>query len=250
MTDFIQPDRQYTLQEVAQHCGLAPYIVRYWEIHFPQLAGGNSSKNLYSSNDVALIWRIKKLLYVDHLTIDQAKEKLVSELSFPVQYPGQATAVEAQPSAVENEPASEALQAESTPEAAEPVSQVAVEVESDVQVSESIPEEEPVPATEESVEQAEALPQQTQDSVDREEIDRLTAQIDALQQQVAVLTDAREAIMRENEELKARLVQVGNEQSTADAGNAALKMENEQLKKTIEEVISQLKEMSTTLLTR
>lgn len=87
MPDFTQQDQQYTLQEVASHCGLAPYIIRYWEIHFPELGGTDGKKNSYSNNDVALIWRIKKLLYCDHLDIEQAKKQLSQERSFPVQYP-------------------------------------------------------------------------------------------------------------------------------------------------------------------
>ena len=87
MPDFTQQDQQYTLQEVASHCGLAPYIIRYWEIHFPELGGTDGKKNSYSNNDVALIWRIKKLLYCDHLDIEQAKKRLSQERSFPVQYP-------------------------------------------------------------------------------------------------------------------------------------------------------------------
>ena len=93
MSDTTQQDRLYSLQEASAQCGLAPYIVRYWEIHFPELGNGaGKGKSQYSASDVALLWRIKKLLYVDRLTIEQAKQQLSRERAFPVQYPGGAAA--------------------------------------------------------------------------------------------------------------------------------------------------------------
>ncbi len=91
MSDVTQQDRLFTLQEVSAQCGLIPYIVRYWQGHFPELGTG-PSKTQYSVNDVALLRRIKKLLYGEHLTIEQAKERLSRERAFPVQYPGGAAA--------------------------------------------------------------------------------------------------------------------------------------------------------------
>ena len=85
MTDVTQQDRFYTLQEVSAQCGLIPYIVRYWQGHFPELGSG-AGKTQYTVNDVALLRRIKKLLYGEHLTIEQAKERLSRERAFPVQY--------------------------------------------------------------------------------------------------------------------------------------------------------------------
>ena len=89
MSDTTQQDRLYSLQEASAQCGLAPYIVRYWEIHFPELgSGAGKGKSQYTASDIALLWRIKKLLYVDRLTIEQAKQQLSRERAFPVQYPG------------------------------------------------------------------------------------------------------------------------------------------------------------------
>ena len=101
MTDVTQQDRFYTLQEVSAQCGLIPYIVRYWQGHFPELGSG-AGKTQYTVNDVALLRRIKKLLYGEHLTIEQAKERLSRERAFPVQYPG---GVEVRPQARPAEPA-------------------------------------------------------------------------------------------------------------------------------------------------
>ena len=117
MTDVTHQDRFYTLQEVSAQCGLIPYIVRYWQGHFPKLGSG-AGKTQYTVNDVALLRRIKKLLYGEHLTIEQAKERLSRERAFPVQYPG---GVEVRPQARPAEP--------SQPQAVQPQPQAAQSVE-------------------------------------------------------------------------------------------------------------------------
>jgi len=82
-------NNQYTVEQVCTKCGLAPYILRYWEIHFPELRGaGGRQKAFYTSNDLALVWRIKRLLYAEMLTIEQAKKKLKNEKLFPLSEPG------------------------------------------------------------------------------------------------------------------------------------------------------------------
>lgn len=87
MSDNNQSGRFYSLQEVSAQCGLAPYILRYWELHFPELTADDSKpKHMYNASDIQLVNRIKKLLYVEHLTIEQAKGRLKKELAFPVDY--------------------------------------------------------------------------------------------------------------------------------------------------------------------
>jgi DNA-binding transcriptional MerR regulator len=79
----------YTAEQVCLKCGLAPYILRYWELHFEELRdAAGKRKTFYTSNDIALVWRIKRLLYVELLTVDQAKKKLRSEKLFPISEPG------------------------------------------------------------------------------------------------------------------------------------------------------------------
>ena len=76
---------------VCRQCGLAPYILRYWQLHFPELRGeAQGYKTTFSANDIALVWRIKKLLYIDRLSMDEAKKRLRAEQSFPVCDPGRA----------------------------------------------------------------------------------------------------------------------------------------------------------------
>ena len=91
MSDNNQSGRFYSLQEVSAQCGLAPYILRYWELHFPELTADDSKpKHMYNASDISLINRIKTLLYVEHLTIEQAKGRLKQEMAFPVDYSGKA----------------------------------------------------------------------------------------------------------------------------------------------------------------
>lgn len=104
MSDNIQSGRFYSLQEVSAQCGLAPYILRYWELHFPELTADNSKpKHMYNVSDISLINRIKKLLYVEHLTIEQAKSRLKQEMSFPVDYSAQPQESENEQIATKNE---------------------------------------------------------------------------------------------------------------------------------------------------
>ncbi|MCF0253976.1 MAG: MerR family transcriptional regulator [Duodenibacillus sp.] len=71
------PDRTYTRKEVCSQCGLEDFILRYWEMKFPGLRPPAGAKNrVYTADDVALIWRIKKMLHVDRLTIPEAIRQL------------------------------------------------------------------------------------------------------------------------------------------------------------------------------
>ncbi|MBQ9239903.1 MAG: MerR family transcriptional regulator [Duodenibacillus sp.] len=94
MIDLNEQNRQFTAAQVCTKCGLAPYILRYWEIHFPELRGPDGKqKAFYTTNDLSLVWRIKKLLYVERLSIEQAKKKLHDEKLFPLSEPGFAPVV-------------------------------------------------------------------------------------------------------------------------------------------------------------
>ena len=245
MPDFTQPDQQFSLQEVAQHCGLAPYIIRYWEIHFPQLAGlSGGTKSSYTSNDVALIWRIKKLLYVDHLTIDQAKAQLAAEQAFPVQYPGFAAgqnSERAQPDLVEktqeqehaSEPAIEEVNASPAPENEPEPAQDCEEVPVPVQTQ---------PQTVEVVKEVERIPEET-----LLELKELRERVEMLTSEVESLTAQKSALAKENDELKDKLSNYENAQAGLDAAQSTLVEENAKLKTTVNDVLSQLKEVSLSL---
>jgi DNA-binding transcriptional MerR regulator len=74
--------RTLKLAEVCKQLDLPPYVLRYWETEFSALAAaakGGPSGRTYSLEDVALLRRIKQLLYEEGYTIAGAKKKLESE---------------------------------------------------------------------------------------------------------------------------------------------------------------------------
>lgn len=70
--------RTYKIGEVASLTGLKPFVLRFWETEFPQLRPVRTKKGqrLYADEHVALILRIKSLLYDEKLTIDGARRRL------------------------------------------------------------------------------------------------------------------------------------------------------------------------------
>lgn len=73
------PDKLYfKIGEVAELIGVEPYVLRYWESEFPEIAPTKSKSNqrLYKRRDVELITKIQELLYTHKFTIDGAKKKL------------------------------------------------------------------------------------------------------------------------------------------------------------------------------
>ena len=90
-------EKLYKIGEVCKLAELQPYVLRYWETEFPQLAPGKSGggQRLYTRREVDIILRIKELLYREGFTIAGAKKKLEQEMTEPVA-PG-ATAAEPAP---------------------------------------------------------------------------------------------------------------------------------------------------------
>src|ERR1700751_2014527 len=75
------PDKLYfKIGEVAGLLGVEPYVLRYWETEFTQLAPKKSGTGhrLYRRKDVELLLRIKHLLYEQRFTIEGARQSLVS----------------------------------------------------------------------------------------------------------------------------------------------------------------------------
>jgi DNA-binding transcriptional MerR regulator len=71
----------YRLAEICRKLDLQPYVLRYWATEFPLLetGSGSSAQRLYSEQDLALLKRIKRLLYEEGYTIAGAKKKLESD---------------------------------------------------------------------------------------------------------------------------------------------------------------------------
>jgi len=68
----------YSISEVAEMTDVKPYVLRFWEKEFPLLRpkknrGGNRT---YQKREIALVSRIKNLLYEQGYTIEGARQKL------------------------------------------------------------------------------------------------------------------------------------------------------------------------------
>jgi|SRR5215469_15193247 len=73
------PDKLYfKIGEVSEILGVEPYVLRYWETEFSQLAPKKSGTGhrLYRRRDVELLVRIKHLLYEKRFTIEGARQSL------------------------------------------------------------------------------------------------------------------------------------------------------------------------------
>ena len=68
----------FKIGEVCSLTDTQPYVLRFWESEFPQLAPNKSrtGQRIYRSRDVHLILEIKKLLYEEGYTIAGARKKL------------------------------------------------------------------------------------------------------------------------------------------------------------------------------
>lgn len=73
------PDRLFfRIRDVAKLVGVEPYVLRYWETEFPQVAPNKSAAGhrVYRRADVETILLIKKLLYVERYSIEGARKRL------------------------------------------------------------------------------------------------------------------------------------------------------------------------------
>ena len=68
----------YRIGEVSRLTNLKPFVLRYWETEFPMLEPVKSSSGhrLYRQEDVAMVLRIKRLLYDEGFTIAGARRHL------------------------------------------------------------------------------------------------------------------------------------------------------------------------------
>jgi DNA-binding transcriptional MerR regulator len=84
-----EEDKLYKIGEVCKLADLQPYVLRYWETEFPQLAPGKSGggQRLYTRAEVDIILRIKELLYKEGFTTAGAKKKLEQEMTAPASTP-------------------------------------------------------------------------------------------------------------------------------------------------------------------
>lgn len=71
----------YKIAEVCQYTDTQPYVIRFWESEFPQLAPtkSRSGQRVYRREDIDLILRIKRLLHEEEYTIAGARRRLEEE---------------------------------------------------------------------------------------------------------------------------------------------------------------------------
>jgi DNA-binding transcriptional MerR regulator len=71
----------FKFQELTPITGVKPYVIRFWETEFSEIAPIDSEggQKIYSRSDVEVILRIKKLLFDDKMTIPEARMKIQSE---------------------------------------------------------------------------------------------------------------------------------------------------------------------------
>ncbi len=71
----------YKIGEVCALTDTQPYVLRFWESEFPQLAPKKTrtGQRVYRPRDIELVLEIKKLLYEEGFTIAGARKKLGME---------------------------------------------------------------------------------------------------------------------------------------------------------------------------
>jgi DNA-binding transcriptional MerR regulator len=86
MGDPIPRKLFYKIGEVCQLTDTQPYVLRFWESEFPQLAPKKSpsGQRIYRRRDIDLVLEIKKLLYEEGFTIAGARKKLGMDGAEPV----------------------------------------------------------------------------------------------------------------------------------------------------------------------
>src|SRR2546422_5444903 len=73
------PDKLFfRIGEVCEIVGVEPYVLRFWETEFPNLAPekSKSGHRVYKRRDVEMVLRIKDLLYERGFTIAGARKQL------------------------------------------------------------------------------------------------------------------------------------------------------------------------------
>jgi DNA-binding transcriptional MerR regulator len=93
------PDRLYfKIGDVAELCGVANSVLRFWETQFPQLKPNKSGtgQRLYRRRDVELALEIKRLVHLEGFTIAGARQALDGGARRPAPQ-AVAPAVQAQP---------------------------------------------------------------------------------------------------------------------------------------------------------
>jgi DNA-binding transcriptional MerR regulator len=71
----------FKFQELTPITGVKPYVIRFWETEFSEIApvSSDSGQKIYARKDVEAIFKIKKLLFDDKMSIPEAKIAIKSK---------------------------------------------------------------------------------------------------------------------------------------------------------------------------
>jgi DNA-binding transcriptional MerR regulator len=72
----------FKFQELTPITGVKPYVIRFWETEFDDISPvtSDSGQRLYARKDIEAIFKIKKLLFEEKLTIQEAKIAIKSRV--------------------------------------------------------------------------------------------------------------------------------------------------------------------------
>ncbi|KOR33127.1 hypothetical protein TI05_02925 [Achromatium sp. WMS3] len=83
VTDLKTPPSKlyFTIGEVSNICDVKPHVLRYWEQEFPQLkpTKRRGNRRYYQPQDVAMVRKIRGLLYDQGFTICGARQHLTDD---------------------------------------------------------------------------------------------------------------------------------------------------------------------------
>ena len=75
-------DRRHSISEVSDMLGVPIHVLRQWEERFPQLRirRDRANRRYYQQAEIAIVQRIKQLLWSERLTTAGARRRLDEEL--------------------------------------------------------------------------------------------------------------------------------------------------------------------------
>ena len=75
-------DRRHSISEVSEMLGVPIHVLRQWEERFPQLRvkRDRANRRYYQEREIAIVRRIKQLLWHERLTTAGARRRLDEEL--------------------------------------------------------------------------------------------------------------------------------------------------------------------------
>jgi len=100
------PDKLYfRIGDVSKLAGVKPFVLRFWESEFPQLAPKKSGTGhrLYRRKDVETVLEIKRLLYDERFTIEGARNYLQSKVIPAAKAAAKAKAKKSPPASIQGD---------------------------------------------------------------------------------------------------------------------------------------------------